>query len=628
VVTTSLTTAGGLASFAAAELEPIAQLGVYAPAGVLFALVYTLVLLPALLALFPSAARRRGSGRAGGALSRALEGAGDFAATHPWSVVCVAAALLAAAALGTPFLRFSHDPLDWFPEQESVRTATRLIDARLDGVNAIELLVHTGVENGVQDPRVLERLEALQREAARVNHGDWHVGKAVSIADVVKEIHQALNEGRPEFHAIPPERRLVAQELLLFESAGSDDLEDLVDPLFTTARVTLRVPWMDAVAYPALLDELAPRLRGALGEGLALEITGLVPVLSRTFRAVLESMARSYATALLVITPLVVWLVGHLGRGLLCMIPNLAPVVVMLGAMGWAGLPVDGITMMVGAIVMGLADDDTIHFMHNFRRHHEQSGDSREAIRHTLRTTGRALLVTSLVLAAGFFTFTAAYLRSIQLFGWLAGCAILVAFAANLLLAPALMTLATRAPAPAPEGFSPVAVRPMRPAMAGGDPRRGEIEVTPEERRFLERFFRRQVWPWFAGAVAIAVACAFGLRGAPPDDEALEVRTAAALAQLRSENERLRAAVAELEGRVGEALAAPGRQGDELERRVEDARRDLQAMEARVAAALEERLAALESRVAAAPARTDAAARPSAEGWAPEPEAYPAAPLP
>jgi hypothetical protein len=164
--------------------------------------------------------------------------------------------------------------------------------------------------------------------------------------------------------------------------------------------------------------------------------------------------------------------------------------------------------------------------------------------------------------------------------------------------------------------------------MAGGDPRRGEIEVTPEERRFLARFFRRQVWPWFAGAVAIAVACAFGLRGAPPDDEALEARTAAALAQLRSENERLRVAVVALESRVGEALAAPGRQADELERRVEDAQRDLQAMEARVAAALEERLAALESRVAAAPARPDAGARPSAEGWAPEPEAYPAAPLP
>lgn len=442
IVMTSVTTAGGLGSFALGELEPVAELGIYGPLGVMFALIYTVVLLPALLALWPSAPRLRHEGR--DTLSRALEGMGDFAASHPWGIVSVSLALLVIAGMGVSFLRFSHDPMDWFPDDEPFREATLFMNERLDGVNVVEIIVRTGEENGVHDPELLGRLEAVRRDAARIHEGVWHIGKTISIADVVKEIHKALNENRPQFYAIPGNRELVAQELLLFEGSGSDDLEDVVDPLFSTARITMRVPWMDAMAYPAKLDELTERVRAILGEDVALEITGLVPVLSQTFRAMLVSMGRSYLVALLVIAPLMILLIGHLARGLLSMVPNLTPVIIMLGYMGWSSLPVDGLTMMVGAIVIGLAVDDTIHFMHNFRRYYEQSGDARAAIRLTLHTTGRALLVTSLVLAAGFFTFTGAYMINVRLFGLLAGGAVVVAFLSNVVLTSALMVLATR----------------------------------------------------------------------------------------------------------------------------------------------------------------------------------------
>jgi predicted RND superfamily exporter protein len=422
----------------------VADLGVYAPLGVMFALAYTVVLMPALLAVIPTRTPSPRVGSGSDAITRCLRALGDFSAAHPWSVVTVTLAVLGVAGLGAALLRFSHDPMGWFPEQEDLRVATLFMNERLDGVNAVEVLVDTGVENGVHEPDLLNRLDAVRAEAARIHRGEWHIGKSVSIADVVKEIHQALNENRPEYHAIPRERELVAQELLLFENSGSDDLADLVDPSLRTARVTLLVPWMDAVAYPALIEDLGARIRAVLGEGVPIHVTGLVSVLSKTFRAMLESMARSYVLALLVITPLMILLIGHLGRGLLSMIPNLLPVALMLGGMGWFGLPVDGLSMMVGSIVIGLAVDDTIHFMHNFRRYHDQSGDARQAIRRTLETTGRALLVTSLVLAAGFLVFAGAYLRNVRTFGLLSGGAILVALFSNVVLASSLMVLATR----------------------------------------------------------------------------------------------------------------------------------------------------------------------------------------
>jgi predicted RND superfamily exporter protein len=444
VVMTSLTTAGGLGSFVVGELKPVADLGIWAPFGVIFALVFTVILLPSLLAVIPLRPLRRREVQGRDRITRVLERLGEFSAAHPWSIVAVTLALLVLSATGASLLRFSHDPLDWFPEDDEFRSATLFMNEELDGVNVVELLVRTGRENGVHEPEFLDRLEALRLEAARIHEGEWHIGKTVSIADVGKEIHQALNENRSAYYAIPRDRELVAQELLLFENSGSDDLTDLVDPRFETARVTLRVPWMDALAYPAVLDSLEARLRPVLGEGVEMEITGLVPMLARTFRAMIRSMTRSYAVALMVIAPLMILLIGNFFRGLLSMIPNLTPVIMTLGFMGWSGMVIDGLTMMVGAIVIGLSVDDTIHFMHNFRRYHERSGDARDAIHRTLQTTGRALLVTSLVLAAGFFTYTGASMSNVRSFGMLAGGAILVAFLANVMLASSLMVLATR----------------------------------------------------------------------------------------------------------------------------------------------------------------------------------------
>lgn len=150
------------------------------------------------------------------------------------------------------------------------------------------------------------------------------------------------------------------------------------------------------------------------------------------------------------------------------------------------------------------------------------------------------------------------------------------------------------------------------------DPRGGEMEVTPEEERFLKRFCRRQLLPYFAVLLLILVTSAWW----PSHDEAtgaLEARTSAALAQLRTENQRLRAALEALSERTNAGLSAQDHGANELERQVEDAKRSVRMIEARVIAATERRLDALESQLAASapsPARADSAGPPpEATAW-------------
>ncbi|HEY5656274.1 MAG TPA: MMPL family transporter [Myxococcota bacterium] len=441
IVMTSLTTAGALLSFVAAELAPVAVLGITAPAGVMIALLFTVVLLPALVSVFPigaGTASERGRTRA---IQRLLVRCGEFAVARARWVVCCSAALVAVAALGISQLQLSHSPIKWFPPDNAYRVATELMNERMGGALFLEILLDTGSENGLHEPRVLQQMDDMRAGAMSLEVDSVHAGATVSLADVVMEIHQALNENRPDFYAIPTDPALVAQELLLFENAGSDDLEDVVDPQFRVGRFTVKVPMVDAVEYGPYLDALGAEVQRITGNGAEVVFTGLMRVISGTIHAMMVTMVRSYLIAFAVIAPLMILLIGNFKLGTMSMIPNLIPIAIVLGIMGWLQLPLDAFTLLIGSIAIGLAVDDTIHFMHNFRRYYERSGEVVVAVRETLASTGQALLFTSLVLSSGFFIFTLASLNNLFYFGLLTGLTIVLAFLADLMLAPALMAL-------------------------------------------------------------------------------------------------------------------------------------------------------------------------------------------
>ena len=443
VLMTSLTTAGALLSFTSASLAPIHNLGIIAPIGVFFAFIYTITLVPALLAVVPIGEAPRHGARLG-VVDRMLEQCAVLSTTRPWSVVAVSCAILLIGIAGATQLRFSHNPVAWFPEGDPLRVSMDVMNDELKGIMSIEVLFETDKENGLQDPELLSTMKALQVANDDLRFGEIYIGKSLSLVDILEEIHQALNGGQAEFHVIPEDRQLIAQELLLFETSGSDDLEDVTDSLFMTGRMTLRAPWVDAYLYAPVMREIESIYQEAVGSMAKVTVTGLMPLLSRTFEAVIHSMARSYVIALVVITPLMMLLLSSVRLGLLSMIPNLLPIVLILGVMGYFEFPLDGFTLLIGSIALGLAVDDTIHFMNSFRRYYEETGDATQAVHLTLRTAGQAMLVTTLVLCAGFFVFTLGYLTSTFNFGFLTGLALAMAFIGDVTLAPALMVIVIR----------------------------------------------------------------------------------------------------------------------------------------------------------------------------------------
>ena len=438
IAMTCLTTAGGLSSFAAAELVPVAVFGMVAPMGVLMTLANTLLLAPALMSVMPVAvppAQDLGTTPS----IRLLTACGRFATSHPRALLSACALLLVVSFMGISRIEVAHNTLDWFPDEQPVKIATLKLDKEMGGSMSVEFVIDTGAENGLYDPALLQSLDEISKQATRLQVEEVAVGKSISLADVVKEIHLALNAGEPDAYAIPLDRRLIAQEILLFENSGSDDLEDFVDTQFSTARVSMRVPFTNGASYLEFGAIAEEKFGEILGDGASLTMTGAMTLMSRTSGAMIETALRSYLIAICTITLLMTALLGSIRLGLVAMLPNLFPIVVTLGVMGWLGLPLEMFSLLIGSIALSLAVDDTIHFMHGFRNAHERSGDVAQAVHATLTTTGQALLFTSIVLSLGFSIYVFSDLNNLTNFGALTAFAIMMAFVADILVAPALM---------------------------------------------------------------------------------------------------------------------------------------------------------------------------------------------
>ncbi|HFU77089.1 MAG TPA: RND transporter, partial [Epsilonproteobacteria bacterium] len=440
IAMTSVTTAIGVGSFYGSEVAPIADLGTFASLGVMVSLFLTLTLLPALLSitkLKPKASKEAGK------LDTLMKKLSVLPIKHYKSIIVGSLVLVIVALLAATKIGLSHNPLFWFQPDNINRVSTLQIDKTMNGSVSFEVVVDTGKENGWNDPVRLEKLNAFSAKLETYADAYTHIGKVVSLATIVKETNRALHENKETSYTIPNNANLVSQELLLFENSGSDDLEDVVDSQFSKARITIKLPWTDAVKAVGVLNYVKREAAKTFPDD-RVETTGMIPLLINTFAGAVHSSVTSYTIAFVAITFMMMLILGSVRIGLLSMIPNLTPIILGLLLMYIAHIPLDMFTLLIGSIAIGLAVDDTIHFLHNFRRYYLESGDAAKAIENTFFTTGKAMVITTIVLSLGFYAYMMANMISVQNFGLLTGTVIVMALLADLLLAPALMMVVAK----------------------------------------------------------------------------------------------------------------------------------------------------------------------------------------
>lgn len=438
---TTLTTAVGFASLMSAQMQVIKDLGKYAALGVVIALVVSVVLAAAMLSVPALAPRPRSEdGTSNALLDRLLGAFGRLATRRPQAVLGGAALVTLLGAWGISRIVVDTYSIDFFKASNPVRVDSDAIEAAYGRYMPLEFAVAPpkGLESGVQDPGFLKAVAAWQADAKSKDLAGW----STSVADVVARLNQVLRDGGPDARVVPDSANAVGQALLMYESQPGNERLSLTDAGYTMARVTFGVPMTSAKAWGELIEALEASARMHLPEGARVTRGGYLPLYVRMMEYVVDSQVSSFALAYCAVFLLLGLLFRSITVAAVAMIPNLLPIFVTLGLMGILGVRLDVATVTIAAVVIGIVVDDTIHFLHRFKKElhdPEVAGDYADAARRTLRGAGPAIVATSVILAIGFLVLTLASVKSIIYFGLLSAVAMIAALFADLLVLPAIL---------------------------------------------------------------------------------------------------------------------------------------------------------------------------------------------
>ena len=323
---------------------------------------------------------------------------------------------------------------------------------RVAGVSTIQLIVDPVGELGMKDLELLRGLEALEAHMlAYVDPADGVriLEHAISLLDVIKESRRALLGDDPADYRLPDVQGDVQDLLFLFESSGPNELRRLTTVDLSLSHMTFSVRWREATSYRPLMDHLRTGVERHLAGKAEIRATGSAPLGHLIVSVLLADLLKSFGTAFLFITVIMVFMLRDVKLGLLAMVPNLVPIAFVLGGMGLLGIPVDLNNLLIASIALGIAVDDTIHFLHHFKIGFQSTGDVEEGIAAAMHHAGRAMFSTSILLTMGFIVYGAAMNVAVQRFGLLTSATVLIAFAVDLIIGPALLRIAYRTRQPA-----------------------------------------------------------------------------------------------------------------------------------------------------------------------------------
>ncbi|MBL1261537.1 MAG: MMPL family transporter [Thiotrichaceae bacterium] len=442
---TSITTAAGFISFTVARLKPVADFGWMAALGIMLALLYTFLLLPALLKILGERSVSTSPNVSWDRYAKILVPLANFGVRRSCLVLVVTAVIIAVGAPGIARLDYSHDVLTWFSADEPVRVNTYAIDKKMRATVPLEIVLDTQRTNGILTPDFMKRMQQFQAYAKSYQAAGIEIGSANSLVDSLQRIHSQL--APYSGNSIPDSEGLIHQEILLYEGGGAKEIERLTNRAYSLARITLRLSWADARDYVGVREALESKANAIFGDVATVKVTGTVDLLATGAMDVIKSMLSSYLLAIFLIGTMLIALLQRFSLGLVCLIPNLLPIYTGLAIMGYWGMPIDMFTVLLGGIALGLAVDDTVHLTHGVHRELIKGGRSvADVVQSTVMRIGPAMVVTTAVMASGFLIFGFSAMDALSRFGMLLGLVMVFALISDMLITPALINLLERVP--------------------------------------------------------------------------------------------------------------------------------------------------------------------------------------
>lgn len=450
----SATTALGMLSLATSDVVAVRSFGIGSAVGIMVDFAISLVVMPTLLSLVKPELGETPHERF---LLPPLMRVARWSTGHPGRVFAACLAVGLVASLGILRLRVDTNHINFFSRNHPLGESAGVIDQKLAGVYSYQIMLE-GAPDTFQRPDILLRIEALQNELRRAPY----VRKVTSIADYVKRIHRELHEGRAEANVIPSDPATVAQELFVFTIGGEGrhELERIVASDFSRAQIAIKLQSMSSDLVLEQVEQADARAKAIFaGTGVSVLTTGSGRLFSTLDHYLVMSQLSSFGTAFVTVFGVIFIVFRSFRFGILTVVPNLLPVVAVLGVMGYLDISMNIATVMVASVALGVVDDDTIHFINRYRREVAAGASTDEAIATATAYEGRASLTTAIINSCGYAVLMLSEYRPTAWFGGLLALTMGVAFLAEVLILPATIKLLPRV-------FGAEALRTRRPGAA------------------------------------------------------------------------------------------------------------------------------------------------------------------
>ena len=431
-----LTTIVSLLSFLIVPIRPVAYIGIHTSLCVLFVMLTTMLVTPVLLSFGRDRKPKPGfTDNSDTRWSRLMVRVGAFDLRYPKIILTVFVLLCVLLGIGVWRMEPAFDMERTMGER--VPCVNKLLEvsrSELGSLYSYDLMVEFPEEGQAKLPDNLYRLEQLTHIAEKYPL----TKRTTSILDILKDLNQTLNGGAKERYRIPDNEEEVAQLMLLYENAGGTESEYWMDYDYRRLRLMVEMSNYNSGEAERELSDIERRA-AELFPGAKVTAVGNLPQFTAMMQYLVRGQIQSFLISVVIIGLILMVVFQNVRIGLIGLIPNLFPAICVGGYMGWAGIPLDMMTACIIPMMLGMAVDDTIHFINHSKLEYDRTGHYHSAIRRTFRVVGVAILTTSIITSAVFAGFMESCCLQFFNFGWLAIIGILSALAADLFITPILV---------------------------------------------------------------------------------------------------------------------------------------------------------------------------------------------
>lgn len=435
---TNVTTASGFATFILTDSTLLKEFGIVASINILAIFVLSLVIIPIIysyMRLPRDKHLKHLNKRWIGAFVAWME---KMVKHRRVTIYITSVILLAASIIGIYSIKISGSLLEDMPQDADFFSDIRFFEEEFNGVMPLEIVIDTKRPRGAMALSNLKRMEDLETAIAEVPQ----LSPALSLVRLAKYSKQAYYNGNPKYFQLPTsqEQNFIAPYLKGF-SSQDDLLSAYVDSTGRYARMTTFMKDIGTQEMEKIEENLWPEIHKIFPEDrFVVTMTGKALIFQKGTTYLVKNLVLSLSLAIFMIALLMAWMFRSLRMILVSLIPNLLPLLVTAGMMGFLGIPIKPSTILVFSIAFGISVDDTIHFLAKYRQELKANNwKIKRSVYAALRETGVSMFYTSIVLFFGFSVFMISSFGGTVALGGLVSATLLFAMLSNLLLLPSLL---------------------------------------------------------------------------------------------------------------------------------------------------------------------------------------------